>query len=76
MKNLRISGMQCELKIPDGFDKPFVKSAMQEALEIVEKKLPLDSTIRYKYIQLWLIPVLEMEPDTVPPSPLIVTASP
>ena len=36
--------MQCELKIPDGFDKPFVKSAMQEALEIVEKKLPLDST--------------------------------
>ena len=44
IKNLRISGMRCELKISDGFDKPMVKSAMQEALEIIEKKFPFDST--------------------------------
>ena len=44
IKYLRISGMLCELKIPDGFDKPLVKSAMQEALEIIENKFPFDST--------------------------------
>ena len=36
--------MLCELKIPDGFDKPLVKSAMQEAFEIIENKFPFDST--------------------------------
>ena len=36
--------MGCELKIPDGFDKPMVKSVMQEALEIIEKKFPIDLT--------------------------------
>ena len=44
IKNLEISGMRCELKIPDGFDKPMVKSVMQEALEIIEKKFPFDSS--------------------------------
>jgi len=44
IKNLEISGMRCELTIPDGFDKPMVKSVMQEALEIIEKKFPFDST--------------------------------
>ena len=44
IKNLIISGMSCELFIPDGFDEPMVKSAMQEALEIIEKKFPFDST--------------------------------
>ena len=44
IKHLRISGMLCELKIPDGFDKPLVKNAMQQALEIIEKKFPFDST--------------------------------
>jgi hypothetical protein len=44
MKNLRISAMQCELKITYGFDKPMVKRAMQEALEIIEKKFPIDLT--------------------------------
>ena len=36
--------MRCKLEIPDGFDKPMVKNAMQQALEIIEKKFPLDST--------------------------------
>ena len=44
IKNLKISGMRCELKVPDGFDKPMVNSVMQEALEIIEKKFPFDST--------------------------------
>ena len=44
IKNLEISNIQCKLKIPDGFDKPMVKSVMQEALEIIEKKFPVDST--------------------------------
>jgi hypothetical protein len=44
IKNLKISGMLCKLQIPDGFDKPMVKSVMQEALEIIEKKFPFDST--------------------------------
>ena len=44
IKNLIISGMSCELYIPDGFDEPMVKSAMQEALEIIETKFPLNST--------------------------------
>ena len=44
IKNLRISGMRCELKFTDGVDKPMIKSAMQEALEIIEKKFPLDTT--------------------------------
>ena len=44
IKNLIISGMRCELEIPLGFNKPMVKSAMLEALEIIEKKFPLDST--------------------------------
>ena len=44
IKNLRISGMQCELKITDGFDKPMVQRSMQEALEIIEKKFPIDLT--------------------------------
>ena len=44
IKNLEISGIPCELKIPDGFDEPMVKSVMQEALEIIEKKFPFDST--------------------------------
>ena len=36
--------MHCELKFTDGVDKPMIKSAMQEALEIIEKKFPFDST--------------------------------
>ena len=36
--------MHCELKFTDGVDKPMIKSAMQEALEIIEKKFPLDTT--------------------------------
>ena len=36
--------MRCELKFPDGFDKAMVKSVMQKALEIIEKKFPFDST--------------------------------
>ena len=36
--------MRCELEIPLGFDKPMVQSAMLEALEIIEKKFPFDST--------------------------------
>jgi hypothetical protein len=44
IKNLGISGMRCELKISDGCDKPMGKSAMQEALEIVEKKFQFEST--------------------------------
>ena len=36
--------MRCELEIPLGFDEPTVKSATLEALEIIEKKFPLDST--------------------------------
>ena len=43
IKKLKISGMTCGLNIPDGFDKPMVKIAMQEALEIIEKKFPFDS---------------------------------
>ena len=42
VQDLKISG--CELKIPDDFDKSQVKSAMQKALEIIEKKFPFDST--------------------------------
>ena len=44
IKNLIISGMRCKLEIPDGFDKPMVQIAMLEALEIIEKKFPFDST--------------------------------
>ena len=50
IKNLRLSGMRCKLKIPDGCDKPMIKSAMQEALEIIEKKCPLDSTELQIYV--------------------------
>ena len=44
IKKLKISGMHCELKFTDGVDKPMIKSAMQEALEIIEKKFPFNST--------------------------------
>ena len=44
IKNLIMSGMRCKLEIPDGFDKPMVQIAMQEAFEIIAKKFPFDST--------------------------------
>ena len=44
IKNLIISGMRCELEIPNGFDKPMVQSAMLEALDVIEEKFPFDST--------------------------------
>ena len=36
--------MECQLKFSNGVEKPMVKSAMQEALEIIEKKFAFDST--------------------------------
>ena len=36
--------MECQLKFSNGVEKPMVKSAMQEALEIIEKKFPFDCT--------------------------------
>jgi hypothetical protein len=43
-ENLRAFRIRCALQISNDCDKQMVKSTMEQALEIIEKKFPVDST--------------------------------
>ena len=43
-ENLRAFRIRCALQISNDFDKQMVKSTMEQALEIIEKKFPVDPT--------------------------------
>ena len=44
IENLRTCKIKCELQISDDFDEQMVKSTMEQALEIIEEKFPVDSS--------------------------------